>query len=61
MRAGLQRSAQTGLRMTHAQQQIEYPGDMGFEYTEALVNNPIIWFVAGTPASGVKWICSTTT
>ena len=44
VRAGLQRfRAQTGLRMTHAQQQIEYPGDMGFEYTEALVNNPIVW------------------
>ena len=44
VRAGLQRfRAEDGLRMTHAQQQLEYPGDMGFEYIELLVNSPIIW------------------
>lgn len=44
VRAGLQRfRAQEGLRLTHSQQQLEYPGDLGFEYTESLVNNPIVW------------------
>lgn len=32
-----------GFRMTHAQQQQDYPGDMGLEYTETLLTNPPPW------------------
>lgn len=43
-RAGLARFRNTiGYRMTHAQQQLDYPGDMGLEYTESLLNNPPPW------------------
>ena len=44
MRAGLARFRKgTGLRLSHAQQQLDYPGDMGLEYTEALVADPPVW------------------
>jgi hypothetical protein len=44
MRAGLSRFRNsTGLRMSHEQQQLDYPGDMGLEYTESLVKTPPVW------------------
>ena len=43
-RAGLSRFRNVlGFRMSHAQQQLDFPGDMGLEYTEQLVTNPPIW------------------
>ncbi len=43
-RAGLARARQrTGLRVTHAQQQARYPGDLGCEYVQALVEQPATW------------------
>lgn len=43
-RAGLSRFRKsTGLRMSHEQQQLDYPGDMGLEYAEELVKNPPVW------------------
>lgn len=33
----------TGLRMTDAQQQLDYPGDLGLEYTEKLITEPPVW------------------
>lgn len=43
-RAGLSRFRNfTGLRLTHSQQQLDYPGDMGLEYTDQLVSNPPPW------------------
>lgn len=43
-RAGLARFRnQLGFRMSHAQQQLDFPGDMGLEYTEQLVTNPPVW------------------
>lgn len=44
VRAGIAKfRSDSGLRLSHAQQQLEYPGDMGLEYTESLVNNPVVW------------------
>lgn len=44
LRAGLSRFRNVlGFRMSHAQQQLDFPGDMGLEYTEQLVNNPPVW------------------
>lgn len=44
VRSGLAKfRADIGLRLSHAQHQREYPGDLGFEYTESLVNNPVVW------------------
>lgn len=43
-RAGLSRFRnKIGFRMSHAQQQLDFPGDMGLEYTEQLVTNPPVW------------------
>lgn len=43
-RSGLSRFRNfTGLRMTHAQQQLDYPGDLGLEYTEKLITSPPPW------------------
>jgi hypothetical protein len=43
-RAGLARFRNSvGFRMTHAQQQVDYPGDMGLEYTETLLTDPPPW------------------
>lgn len=43
-RRGLERLRNVeGLRMSHAQQQVDYPGDLGLEYTESLVKTPPIW------------------
>jgi hypothetical protein len=43
-RAGLSRFRNVlGFRMTHAQQQLDYPGDMGLEYTEQLLTDPPVW------------------
>jgi hypothetical protein len=44
IRAGLSRFRKSvGLRMSHEQQQLEFPGDMGLEYTEALLKEPPVW------------------
>lgn len=40
-------------RMTHAQQQLDYPGDMGLEYTESLVRNPPVWLSKAFQEDGV--------
>ena len=46
-RAGLVRFRNsTGLRMTHYQQQLDYPGDLGLEYTQQLVETPPVWLSA---------------
>jgi hypothetical protein len=43
-RSGLARFRKgIGLRMSHEQQQLDYPGDMGLEYTEQIVANPPPW------------------
>jgi hypothetical protein len=43
-RAGLARSRNSqGLRDTHAQQQLRYPGDKGFEYLQTLIEQPVTW------------------
>lgn len=43
-RTGLSRFRNVlGFRMSHAQQQLDFPGDMGLEYTEQLVSNPPVW------------------
>ena len=33
----------SGLRISHAQQLEEYPGDMGYEYLQTLVEKPVVW------------------
>lgn len=43
-RAGLARARRTvGLRVTDAQQQARYPGDLGCQYVQNLVENPDQW------------------
>lgn len=43
-RAGLSRFRNVlGLRMSHAQQQADYPGDLGLEYTEQLLADQPVW------------------
>lgn len=43
-RAGANRSrAATGLRHTHAQHVVRFPGDNGFEYVQTLVEKPAVW------------------
>ena len=32
-----------GLRLTHAQQQVTYPADLGLEYLQALIEKPALW------------------
>jgi hypothetical protein len=43
-RSGLSRFRNVlGFRMSDAQQQSDYPGDLGLEYTEQLLTNPPVW------------------
>jgi len=43
-RAGANRSrAATGLRHTHAQHILRFPGDNGFEYQQTLIEKPAVW------------------
>lgn len=43
-KAGANRSrAATGLRHTHAQHIVRFPGDNGFEYIQALIEKPAQW------------------
>jgi len=54
---GLSRSRHDdGLRLTHAQQQIAYPGDNGYEYVPNLIEKPQPWlsvrFQAWEPPKG---------
>lgn len=43
-RAGLARSRNApGARLTHAQQQADYPGDTGLRYVRQLVEQPALW------------------
>jgi len=43
-RAGANRSrAATGLRHTHAQHVVRFPGDNGFEYVQTLIDTPAVW------------------
>lgn len=43
-RAGAKRSrAATGLRHTHAQHILRFPGDNGFEYQQTLIEKPAVW------------------
>lgn len=43
-RAGANRSrAATGLRHTHAQHILRFPGDNGFEYIQTLIEKPAVW------------------
>lgn len=40
-----------GLRVSHAQQQIDYPGDLGFQYIEGLIEKPTVWLSKNFQAS----------
>lgn len=43
-RAGMARARNyQGLRHTHAQQLLRYPGDMGLQYMQALIESPALW------------------
>lgn len=43
-RAGMARARKyEGLRLTHAQQQLEHPGDRGLEYVQSLIEQPAVW------------------
>lgn len=43
-RAGMSRARNAeGLRLTHEQQQAEYPGDLGLQYVRGLVERPAQW------------------
>jgi hypothetical protein len=43
-RSGMSRARNaTGLRLTHAQQQQRFPGDMGLEYIQPLIETPALW------------------
>ena len=43
-RAGMARARNPmGLRLSHAQQQQRYPGDLGLEYVQTLVEQPSLW------------------
>lgn len=43
-RAGMARARHyEGLRLTHAQQQLRYPGDRGLEYVQGLLEQPALW------------------
>lgn len=43
-RAGLARARNfKGLRLTHAQQQQRFPGDMGLRYVQTLLEQPSVW------------------
>lgn len=43
-RSGLTRARMaTGLRSTHQQQQLAYPGDLGLQYRQALIELPALW------------------
>lgn len=43
-RAGMARARNyQGLRHTHAQQQLRFAGDRGFEYMQALIESPALW------------------
>lgn len=44
VRAGLSRFRNDeGMRLTHAQQQQRFPGDMGLQYMQGLIDQPITW------------------
>lgn len=40
-------------RMTHAQQLLDYPGDLGLEYTESLAANPPAWLSKAFQEDGI--------
>lgn len=43
-RAGMPRArSKTGMRLTNAQQQFDYPGDLGLEYVATLIEKPTAW------------------
>lgn len=43
-RSGLTRARMAvGLRSTHQQQQIAYPGDLGLQYRQELIEKPALW------------------
>lgn len=43
-RAGMDRARNaTGLRLTHAQQIQRFPGDLGLEYVQTLLEQPALW------------------
>jgi hypothetical protein len=43
-RAGMARARNiTGLRLTDAQQQQRYPGDLGLQYVQTLIEAPTVW------------------
>jgi len=43
-RAGMARARNaTGLRLTDAQQQQRYPGDLGLQYMQSLIEKPALW------------------
>lgn len=43
-RAGMSRARNSdGLRLTHEQQQVEFPGDRGLEYVRPLIERPAVW------------------
>jgi hypothetical protein len=43
-RSGLARARlAVGLRSTHQQQQIAYPGDLGLQYRQSLIEKPALW------------------
>lgn len=43
-RAGMSRARNAdGLRLTHEQQQVEFPGDRGLEYVRSLIERPAQW------------------
>lgn len=37
------RRRRDGLRLSHAQQQVKFPGDMGLEYLHGLTERPALW------------------
>lgn len=44
VRAGMARARNAdGLRRTHAQQQTRFAGDLGLEYTQPLIEQPVVW------------------
>lgn len=46
-RVGLTRfRSAVGLRLTDYQQQLEFPGDKGLEYTQGLIEDPPVWLSA---------------
>jgi hypothetical protein len=54
-RAGLARVRRNeGLRITHAQHLLRYPGDMGYEYIAGLIEKPTRWLSRPFQEQGVR-------